>query len=175
MRPWIVAVAALAACAPTTPRLVAPTGPSLMPSGTAIAVQSRTRARVVTGRLVHIDAREVVVLADGAHPGALSVARSFAREDVLALYRRPGGRLGIGFIAGAAAGVALGVLVGAELCDRGSLPDCSRSFYRSSRNRDLVRVGGAIVGALIVGSLGHELDRGARGLDPSDWQEIRWP
>ena len=166
MRPILIACLCLAGCAPTVRLTEGP--PSLLPPGMAVAVQPTSSSVTIAGHLAFIDSASIGVV-DG------SLVRTMRRDEVLAVYRRPGERLGVGAILGAAAGAALGAWVAAEACDGGSLPDCSPGYYRDDSRRNLTRIGGGIVGGVLLATVGQAFDLGSQGMDPSDWQEIPWP
>jgi hypothetical protein len=151
-----------------------PTSVSLIPKGTAVALQ--TSSAVVTGKLLHVDSAEILVLTPSGGFSSGTVT-AFARDEVLTLYRRPGNRLGVGFALGSAVGAAAGYIVAGALCKRGTLPDCdSRGRYGDPEENQLVARGlFAGIGAMMFGGMGHEGDTGARGMDPSDWTQIPWP
>jgi hypothetical protein len=137
-----------------------------------------TSADVVAGKLVHIDAGEIIILTSRGPVGVKqSVVKAFQRDEVLTLYRRPGSRLGIAFLVGTGLGAAAGYVAAGILCDRGSLPDCDTGGYYGDpeENRTLARAFFAGIGAFVFGGIAHTGDAGAQGMDPSDWVEIKWP
>lgn len=96
-----------------------------------------------------------------------------ARNEVSVLYRRPGSRLGVAFLAGAIGGAGIGWWAGGALCDGSQ--GCEPSYWRSTARRNTAKTAGAVAGAIVLSGLAHNLDQGARGMDPSDWTQIEWP
>jgi hypothetical protein len=138
----------LVACAPKVSLSPGFGGPSLIPKGTAIAIQPTESPDVVTGKIAHIDAHRVIILTDDAgSPSTLTgsnieMIRTYVRDEVLALYRRPGSRLGIGFLIGAAVGTAAGVWLGGGLCD--DFSNCKPSYWRSNDRKNLSKLCGSV-------------------------------
>ena len=61
------------------------------------------------------------------------------------------------------------------LCDDDSIPNCRPSYWRSDDRKNLSKLVGGIAGGFLYAAIGHQMDSGARGMDPSDWVKIDWP
>lgn len=83
-RTVVVLAVAVASCAPRVAITSGSTGVSLIPKYTAVALQPMTSPDVVAGKLVHIDAGEIIILTSRGPVGVThSVVKAFQRDEVL--------------------------------------------------------------------------------------------
>ena len=53
--------------------------------------------------------------------------------------------------------------------------NCKPSYWRSNDRKNLSKLVVGVAGGLFYAAIGHQMDSGSRGLDPSDWVKIDWP